>query len=44
MSYDPVGRLYQTTGLAAGGAITRSAYNRVDMIFEYNASNQLPRR
>ncbi|WP_181815631.1 RHS repeat domain-containing protein [Alteripontixanthobacter maritimus] len=44
MSYDPVGRLYQTSGLAAGGAINRFAYDGVDMIGEYNAANQLQRR
>ncbi|RDC58922.1 hypothetical protein HME9302_00098 [Alteripontixanthobacter maritimus] len=41
MSYDPVGRLYQTSGLAAGGTITRFAYDGVDIIGEYNAANQL---
>ena len=41
LSYDPLGRLYRYT---APQADTRFAYDGVDMIGEYNASNQLERR
>jgi RHS repeat-associated protein len=43
-AYDPLGRLYQTDATASGGAITRFAYDGVDMIAEYNSANALQRR
>ncbi|MEP3051794.1 MAG: RHS repeat-associated core domain-containing protein [Erythrobacter sp.] len=44
LSYDPFGRLYETNGTPGGGALTRFAYDGVDMIGEYNSANQLQRR
>jgi len=41
LSYDPMGRLYQTVG---GGVTTRMAYDGSDLIAEYNGSNVLQRR
>jgi RHS repeat-associated protein len=43
-AYDPLGRLYQTDATVSGGAITRFAYDGVDMIAEYNSANALQRR
>ena len=43
-AYDPLGRLYQTDAIVSGGAITRFAYDGVDMIAEYNSANALTRR
>lgn len=40
LSYDPLGRLYQT----AGSATTRLAYDGQNLIAEYNGSNALQRR
>ena len=42
--YDPLGRLYQSDATASGGAITRFAYDGVDMIAEYNSASALTRR
>jgi len=41
LGYDPAMRLYQTVG---GSVTTRFAYDGVDLIGEYNASNALQRR
>lgn len=41
LEYDPLGRLYQTTG---SGVTTRFAYDGANMIAEYNATNALLRR
>src|SRR3546814_8948543 len=41
LAYDPLGRLYQTVG---GGTTTRSQYDGIDLIAEYNASNAVQRR
>jgi RHS repeat-associated protein len=41
LTYDPVGRLYQTT---AGSLTTRFTYDGDDLVAEYNGSNQLQRR
>ena len=41
LGYDPVGRLYQTTG---GGNTTRLAYDGQALIAEYNTSGSLLRR
>jgi RHS repeat-associated protein len=43
-AYDPLGRLHQTDATVSGGAITRFAYDGVDMIAEYNSANMLQRR
>jgi RHS repeat-associated protein len=43
-AYDPLGRLYQNDATVSGGAITRFAYDGVDMIAEYNSANALQRR
>jgi RHS repeat-associated protein len=43
-AYDPLGRLHQTDATVSGGAITRFAYDGVDMIAEYNSANALQRR
>ncbi len=40
LAYDPLGRLYQTSG----AAVTRFAYDGVDLIGEYNQHAQLQRR
>lgn len=40
LGYDPMGRLYQTTG----STTTRFQYDGTDMIGEYNASNAIQRR
>src|SRR5690606_23950013 len=41
LTYDPLGRLYETVG---GGTTARFQYDGVDLIAEYNASNALQRR
>lgn len=41
LSYDPLNRLYQTTG---GGTTTRLAYDGQDLIADYNTSGSLLRR
>lgn len=43
-AYDPLGRLYQSDATVSSGAITRFAYDGVDMIAEYNSVNALQRR
>ena len=43
LTYDPLGRLYQTSKGSAA-TTTRFAYDGGDMIAEYNASNVLQRR
>lgn len=40
MTYDPIGRLYQSIGAAT----TRRAYDGMSLITEYNASNVIQRR
>ncbi|NCP12519.1 MAG: RHS repeat protein, partial [Sphingomonadales bacterium] len=42
LAYDPLGRLYQSS--ATGIAATRYAYDGLDLIGEYDASNALQRR
>ena len=41
LAYDPLMRLYQTTG---GATTTRLQYDGVDLVGEYDASNTLQRR
>lgn len=44
LSYDPLGRLMQTTGTGSGGVTTKFAYDGDSLIAEYDGANALLRR
>jgi hypothetical protein len=44
LRYDPLGRLYETTGSGGGAATTRFVYDGDELIAEYNSSGTLLRR